>query len=433
MRRQFLKLTLAAAAAGAGALAASPALAADPVEISFYYPVAVGGPVTKTIDGMVAEFEKAHPDVKVKAIYAGTYQDSIVKALTAHKSGTPPTLAVLLSTDLFTLIDENAIVPIDSVAGTAQDKQWIAGFYPSFMQNSQTGGKTWGIPFQRSTIVMFYNKALFKEAGLDPEKPPVNWAETVAYAKKLTKADASGNVTQWGLKIPSTGFAYWIFQGMTTPNDTILMNAAGTETYFDKPGAVQALQWWVDLADKHKVSPKGVVEWGTTPKDFLEQKAAMIWTTTGNLTNLRKNASFPFGVAMLPAAKHPGSPTGGGNFYLFSKTTPQQQAAALKFVRWATEPQRAAQWSIDTGYVATRPDAWETPDMKAYVKEVPAAAVARDQLKYSVAELSTHDNQRVTKALNDNLQAALSGTKTPEAALKDAQREADRILRSWRR
>jgi sn-glycerol 3-phosphate transport system substrate-binding protein len=432
MRRQFLKHALGAAALAA-TLATGPALAADPVEISFYYPVAVGGPVTKTIDGMVAEFEKQNPDIKVKAVYAGTYQDSIVKALTAHKSGTPPTLAVLLSTDLFTLIDESAIVPFDTLASSAQDKQWIGGFYPSFMQNSQTGGKTWGIPFQRSTIVMFYNKALFKEAGLDPEKPPVNWDETVAYAKKLTKADASGNVSQWGLKIPSTGFAYWIFQGMTTPNDTILMNPAGTQTYFDKPGAVQALQWWVDLADKHKVSPKGVVEWGTTPKDFLEQKAAMVWTTTGNLANLRKNASFPFGVAMLPAAKHPGSPTGGGNFYLFSKTTPQQQAAAMKFVRWATEPQRAAQWSIDTGYVATRPDAWETPDMKKYVAEVPAAAVARDQLKYSVAELSTHDNQRVTKALNDNLQAALSGTKKPEEALKDAQREADRILRSWRR
>ena len=59
--------------------------------------------------------------------------------------------------------------------------------------------------------------------------------------------------------------------------------------------------------------------------------------------------------------------------------------------------------------------------------------MAREQLKYSVAELSTHDNQRVTKALNDNLQAALSGTKTPQDALKDAQRESDRILRSYRR
>jgi sn-glycerol 3-phosphate transport system substrate-binding protein len=67
--------------------------------------------------------------------------------------------------------------------------------------------------------------------------------------------------------------------------------------------------------------PAGAIEWGTTPKDFLEQKAAMVWTTTGNLTNIRTNASFPFGVAMLPGIKHPGSPTGGGNFYVFNKTS----------------------------------------------------------------------------------------------------------------
>lgn len=406
---------------------------AAPVEISLYYPVAVGGAVTKTIDSMVSDFEKANPDIKVKAIYAGTYQESIVKALTAHKSGTPPTLAVLLSTDLFTLIDENAIVPIDNLASSAADKQWINGFYKGFMENSQTGGKTWGIPFQRSTIVMYWNKDLFKKAGLNPEKAPANWAETVEFAKKLTKKDANGNVSEWGIKIPSTGFAYWMLQGLTTPNDTLLMNSAGTQTYFDKPAAIESLQYWVDLSAKHNVSPKGVIEWGTTPKDFLEQKAAMIWTTTGNLTNIRANAKFPFGVAMLPANKKPGSPTGGGNFYIFNKTTPEQQQAALKFIRWTTEPQRAAQWSIATGYVATTQAAWDTPEMKQYLKDVPEAGVARDQLQYSVAELSTHENQRVTKALNDNVQAALSGTKTPEAAMKDAQRESDRILRSYRR
>jgi sn-glycerol 3-phosphate transport system substrate-binding protein len=118
---------------------------------------------------------------------------------------------------------------------------------------------------------------------------------------------------------------------------------------------------------------------------------------------------------------------------VFNKSTPEQQQAAMKFIRFATEPKRAAQWSIATGYVATRQDAWDTPEMKKYLQEVPAAGVARDQLQYGVAELSTHDNQRVTKALNDGLQAALSGTKTPEAALKDAQREADRILRASRR
>ena len=107
--------------------------------------------------------------------------------------------------------------------------------------------------------------------------------------------------------------------------------------------------------------------------------------------------------------------------------------AAFKFVRWITTPQRAAQWGIDTGYVAVRADAWETPAMKQYVAGFPPAAVARDQLPFAKAELSTHDNQRVTQALNDGLQAALTGTKTPEQALKDAQREADRLLRPYKK
>ena len=78
----------------------------------------------------------------------------------------------------------------------------------------------------------------------------------------------------------------------------------------------------------------GIVEWGTTPKDFFEKKTAMMWTTTGNLTNVRNNAKFPFGVAMLPAGKRRGSPTGGGNFYISKKDPRAQQEAAVKFIRW---------------------------------------------------------------------------------------------------
>jgi sn-glycerol 3-phosphate transport system substrate-binding protein len=428
IRRKLIQ----ALAATAIAAALPAAMAQKPVELDFYYPVAVGGPVTKIIDQMAADFEKENPGIKVKPIYAGTYQESIVKALTAHKSGKPPHLAVLLSTDMFTLIDEDAIVPVDDLAG-ADGKAWLGGFYEAFMMNSRTGGKTWGVPFQRSTIVLYWNKELFKEAGLDPEKGPQSWDEMVAFAKKLTKTDASGNVAQWGVKIPSSGFPYWLFQGLTTPNGAILMNEAGNETFYDKPEVVEALQYWVDLSAKHKVMPGGVIEWGTTPKDFFEKKAAMIWTTTGNLTNIRANAGFPFGVAMLPEKKRRGSPTGGGNFYVFKNTSPEEKAASMKFIKWATSPQRAAQWSIATGYVAVSPAAWDTPEMKKYVQEVPQALVARDQLEFSVAELSTHENQRVTKALNDGLQAALTGAKQPEQAMKDSQREADRILRAYRR
>ena len=425
MRKTWRALAAAFSAAALSALAQ--------VEVTFYYPVAVGGPITRIVDQMAADFERENAGIKVKPIYAGSYQETIVKALTAHKSGTPPTTAVLLSTDMFTLIDEEAIVPFDELATSADDAAWMKSFYPAFMANSQTGGKTWGIPFQRSTIVLYWNKELFKEAGLDPNRPPASWREMLEYAQKLMRRDAAGNVTQWGVQIPSSGFPYWLFQGLTTPNGVELMNAAGTETYFDKPAVIDALTYWVDLGRKHKVMPTGVIEWGTTPKDFFEKKIAMMWTTTGNLTNVRNNAKFDFGVAMLPESKRRGSPTGGGNFYVFKKATKEQQQAAAKFAKWMTQPERAAQWGIDTGYVAVRDDAWQTPKMQEYVKGFPVAAVARDQLQYSVAELSTHDNQRVTKALNDGIQAALTGAKTPEQAMKDAQAEATRILRSYKR
>ena len=414
------------------ALVASAAMAQASVEVPFFYPVAVGGPITKIIDGLAADFEKENPGIKLRPIYSGSYQESIAKALTAVKSGDPPVTSILLSTDMFTLIDEDAIIPFDDLIKTTDDKAWLKSFYPAFMENSQTGGKTWGIPFQRSTVVMFYNKDAFKEAGLDPNRPPATWTEMREYAQKLTKRDGSGNVTQWGVQIPSSGFPYWLFQGLAIENGVNLMNQAGTEVYYDKPEVIGALQYWLDLVNKYKVHPPGIVEWGTTPKDFFERKVAMMWTTTGNLTNVKNNAKFDFGVAMLPAEKQRGSPTGGGNFYIFKKSTPAQREAAFKFIKWMTTPERAAQWGIDTGYVAVRPDAWQTPAMKKYVEGFPAAAVARDQLPFAKAELSTHDNQRVTKALNDGLQAALTGTKSASQALKDAQREADRLLRSYK-
>lgn len=423
--------TLGRALTGLAAAAAfqMPALAQ---ELSLYYPVAVGGPITKIVDTLAADFEKEHPGIKIKPVYAGSYQDTITKALTAAKGGDAPHMAVMLSTDMYTLIDEGVVVPFDELVKTPADRAWMSSFYPGFMKNSQTGGKTWGIPFQRSTIVMYWNKELFKQAGLDPNRPPQNWAELVDYGKKLTQRDAAGKVSTWGVQVPSSGFPYWLFQGFTTQNGVELMNAAGTQTYFDKPEVVEALQYWVDLSRKHQIHPPGVVEWGTTPKDFFERKAAIIWTTTGNLTNIRTNAKFDFGVAMLPAGKQRGTPTGGGNFYVFKKASTAEREAAMKFIQWVTSPKHAAEWAIATGYVAVSPAAWDTPEMKKYLADFPAPTVARDQLQYAVAELSTHENQRVTKALNDGLQAALTGAKTPQQALQDAQREAERILRPYR-
>ena len=300
------------------------------------------------------------------------------------------------------------------------------------LKNGEIDGHTWGIPFQRSTIILYWNKAAFRDAGLDPDHAPGTWEEQATFAEKLTRRNGNA-VENWGVQIPATGFAYWLFQALVTEAGGTLANANGTATDYASPAGLTALRYWIDLAEEHRAHPPGVVDWGTTPRDFLEQKVAMMWTTTGNLSNIRNNAKFPFGVAMLPAGKQRGSPTGGGNFYLFKSATQPQRDAALRFLRWISSSERAAQWGIDTGYVATRPDAFETPAMRKYIADFPPADVARDQLQYAVAELSTHDNQRVTQVLNDGLQAALLGRKAPDVALSEAQATATRLLRPFHR
>ena len=82
--------------------------------------------------------------------------------------------------------------------------------------------------------------------------------------------------------------------------------------------------------------------------------------------------------------------------------------------------------------MAPRPDAWETDAMKAYAADFPPALVARDQLEFAVAELSTYENGKVTQAFNDALAAAIAGEKSAQAALDEAQAQADRILKPYR-
>jgi sn-glycerol 3-phosphate transport system substrate-binding protein len=413
----------------AASLFATPAMAVD---LEFYFPVAVGGGAADTIEALTKKYVEMNPDVNIEAVYAGSYNDASAKAITAARGGNAPQISVLLSTEMFTLIDEDLIEPFDAYVTDAEKDTWIGGFYPSFMENSQTGGKTWGIPFQRSTPVMYWNKEAFKEAGLDPEVAPANWDELVEMGKKLTKTDASGNVTQWGLRIPTAGFPYWLFQGLSTPNGAILANADGNKTAFDAPEVVEALEYLVALSSEHKIMQSGSINWGATPKAFFEKEAAIIWTTTGNLTNIRTNAPFDFGVAMLPEKKRRGAPTGGGNFYLFKDASDEQKQAAVDFVKWITAPEQAAVWSIATGYVAPRPDAWETDAMKAYVEEVPAALVARNQLEFAVAELSTYENKLVSKIFNDALASAISGEKSAADAMAEAQSKADDVLKAYR-
>jgi len=410
-------------------LAASTVLgnsAAAETELTMYYPIAVGGALTEVVDGIVARFEEQNPDVTVNAIYAGNYDDTRIKALAALDSGEPAQLAVMFSIDAYDLIEQDLIVPFESVIETEEERAWLDSFYPALMANGRIEGQTWGVPFQRSTIVAYYNKDMFREAGLDPQDPPETWDELVSMGKDLTNGD------HHGLMIPSTGYPYWMFQALAIQNGQKLMSDDGLTTYFDAPDTVEALEFWKSLSTEHGIMPEGTVEWGTLRQAFLEGETAMMWHSTGNLTAVRNNAGFDFGVAMLPAKERLGSPTGGGNFYLFKDSTDAEKQAALELIRFMTAPEQAAEWSIETGYMGVSPAAYETQALQDYTADFPPALVARDQLEHAVAEFSTFETARVRDGLNAAIQSALTGDKTPEAALAEAQAAAERLLRAYR-
>lgn len=427
MRARFaFPLTMLAA----GLLNIGQAMADESVELTMYYPIAVGGALTDVIDDLVDEFEAEHSHISVEAIYAGNYDDTRVRAMSALEAGDPPQLSVLFSIDLYELLEQEAIVAFDDLIDSDEEREWLDSFYPGLMENGQVDGKTYGIPFQRSTIVLYWNKDAFEAAGLDPETPPENWQEMAEMA--VAVREASGG-EQWGVMVPSTGYAYWMFQAFAFQNGHRLMSDDGTEVYFDDPAAIDALEYWVSLSQEHEAMPEGIIEWGTLRQNFIEQSMAMMWHTTGNLTAVRNEADFDFGVAMLPMNTQFGSPTGGGNFYIFNDTSEEEQRAAVSFIRWMTASERAAAWSIETGYMGVSPAAYETELLSDYVETFAPAAVARDQLEHGTAELSTYQGGRVRRALDNAVQAALAGQMSAEEALKQAQAEADAALRRYAR
>lgn len=403
---------------------------AEPLKLTMYFPVNVGGNVANLIDSMTAEFNAENPDIQVEAVYTGNYDDTVTAIQTAIQGGNAPDLFVSLATQRFTMASTKMAMPLDDlIAADPEGQAFVDDFIDGFMLDSYVDGQTYSIPFQRSTMVMFYNKDTFKEVGLDPEAPPANWTEMVEYAQKLT------NDKRYGVGIAlNSGSAQWAFTGFSLENCTNgfgLMNPNGKEVYFNTPENIEALQLWLDLQNKYNCMAPGIVQWTDLPTQFLAGEVAMIYHTTGNLTNIKNNATFDFGVCFMPAGRQYGAPTGGGNFYITNGISEERQQAAWKYIKFMCETERAAQWSIDTGYVATRNSCYETELLKDYYASFPQALVAYEQLQYAQPELTTYSAAEMWRILNDNIQAAVTGEMTAAEALEAAQEQGDELLADY--
>ena len=407
-------------------------------ELDLFFPVPVQGKLANEMQRLIEQFDATHPDIHVTAVYTGSYDDTNLKTRAAIQAGKPPG-AVIMSANFVReyAINDDAI-PLDSIiANGAETKgqtpdQFMDRFWPALRINAVEQGHVYGVPFQNSTPLMYYSVDAFKDAGLDPNHPPATWQEWVDALRKLTKHDGT-NTTRWGVMFPGTyDYLGWITSGLAMANGGEYYNPGyGGEVYYTAPSTVGAVTLIDKMIHTWKVMPEGVTDANAVTTAFFQGRTAMMILSTGSLSFVRENMKTPYKVAFLPRQFVNAAPIGGASLIIPRGNSPERQAAAWTLVNWLTSPEIAGGWSRFTGYFAPRIAAYDMPEMKTYLAEHPDAKVALDQLAYARGWFATYNVVGVRKAMEDGVQAVLSGKATPEAAMAQAQKEAEALLRPY--
>jgi len=418
-RRRFVRLLAAAPMAWA-----TPSFATEPLSLSFWYPVDVSGGLAKVIDGMVADFNRIHPDIQVTATYTGNYDVTLAKIQAAKLAGTLPDLAVTEISSVPVLAAVGAARPLDEFIAGSGGKQLLDKFWPSMLLNCGYDGKVYGVPFQRSTPVMYYNKDAFAAAGLDPEKPPLTWDELVRVAQKLTQREGD-RTTRWGVELPLEAFN-WFYYALTYSNGGQTLSADGVHVLWDQPKNLQALEFWYDLVNKYNVTP-AYTPWNDGPQEFVAGRTAIVWHSTGSQAFMRQNVKFRWGLGRIPKNTQFGPPSGGGNMLMYS-SDPARQKAAWTFMTWMSDAPQAARWSIASGYLATNIASWDLPEMQALLKEHPEVAVTKAQLADAKAEPASAKYAPARDILNALIKDVLAKKADLEPAIKKAVASANAAM-----
>jgi sn-glycerol 3-phosphate transport system substrate-binding protein len=427
-------MTNVAAASGlfASLLLTTPAFAAT--DIDMFFPVPVQGKLAVEMQKVIGDFNASHPDINVTAVYTGSYDDTNLKTHAAIKAGKPPAVVIMSANFVREYVINDEIVQLDPlIAKDGQtEAQFEDEFWPALKLNSTEGGHAYGVPFQNSTPLLYYSVDAFKDAGLDPDKPPVTWQDFMDDARKLVKRDGS-NTTRWGFMMPGTyDYCGWITSGLAMSNGGDYYNTGyGGEVYYDTPTTIGAVKFLDNLVHKAKAMPEGVTDANAVTTAFFQGRLGMMILSTGSLSFVRDNMKTPYRTAFLPRAMVNAAPIGGASLIMPKGNSAAREAAAWTLMKWLVSPDVAGRWSRFTGYFAPRIAAYDLPEMKAFIAEHPDAKVALDQLAYARGWFSTYNTVAVRKALEDGVQAVLSGKTTPEAAMAKAQQEADALMRPY--
>lgn len=317
----------------------------------------------KLMDELIKTFEKQNPDIKVEQ-KTFPYEQFNQKVTIAVPAGTGPDVVNLYYGWVPKYVEAGYLQPLPTDAfpvKTIEDE-----FLP-MVEAVKLEGKYWGLPTAVRALALFWNKDLFKEAGLDPNKPPRTWTELQQNAVKLTKRDKNGQLLQEGYAWNADGqdnhvfiqvlLRQWGVDPFSADNKKVLWNS--------KPGAYEAFRWWTDLAVKYKVGePTFMGDYRTA---FISGKAAMMIDGSFALGTLKSKAKdVDWAVTTLPAREPNGVKSNFGSFWLNGLTVNakgEKRAAAIKFLKFLTSKAVMQRWLTDVGELPARQELADDPDL----------------------------------------------------------------------
>lgn len=403
------------------------ASAQEAVRVEIFFPIAVDSPITEILNGYAAAYMAENPGVEIVWSFEGGYTDVKNRLLTvAEGGGTLPALAIMLATDIYDLRNAAVIQALDEFASEA----YLADFVPTWLSNSYYDydgdgvAELYGIPFQRSSVLLYYNADLLAEANIEV---PTDW-ETLATAAQALTTDS-----REGILVPNS-WPYWVFQPFAAGAGGNIVSESDVEVFFDTEPVIDALQYWVDLYAVYNATPEGVQSnWGDAPGAFTDGAAAMIVHSSGSLRTILNNADFEVGVMGVPGRDGGQfTVTGGGNLYMMAGIDEATTQAAWDFVEWLTKPEQTVDWSINTGYFNTRESGFELPEWQEYAAANPQVDAARATISSAVREFSVQSLAEVRDIFHAQVLAVLNGEAEPAAAMQIAQTQADSVLSIFR-
>ncbi|MGE5574235.1 MAG: ABC transporter substrate-binding protein [Bacteroidota bacterium] len=398
----------------------APVWAGSKVTITFWH--GMGSALGKTVDELVAEFQKQNPDIIVKAEYQGNYSALNQKIMAALAAKKPPTMAQAYGNWVAEYVKSGAVKPVeDFFAGPGGlSKDEIEDFWPQLRVGCTFDGKMYTLPFNKSVAIYIYNLTALKEAGL---KPPKTWEDLLA-ASKATTVVKDGKVTRYGIVLrPNVDY----FANMLFTNGGRYIDESGKKAVFNGPEGVEALQFMVDMLHKYKAAyyiP------GYADADFGAGKTCGYFATSASYSYTDKAVGdkFEWGIGPIPYKRAPAAPVAGTDLVMFASASPEEQQAAWKFMKWLTNATQTAHWAIETGYIPVRRSALHLQAMKDWMAANPRNAASLNALQYAVTDPNIAEWQDIREIISQAVEEAFLLKATPKEALDKAAAKTNALL-----